>query len=86
MSRILTCFPCSANKDACPSLSGAGRAFATKAGCSVFNCPCDQHIIILVVGLESADEINAAYNDFENKAKREEIVAFAQAEDIDSGI
>ena len=27
----------------------------------------------VVVGLESADEIDAAYNDFENEAKREEI-------------
>ncbi len=37
----------------------------------------------VVVGLESADEIDAAYNDFENEAKREEIVAFAQREGID---
>ena len=37
----------------------------------------------VVVGLESADEIDAAYNDFENEAKREEIVAFAQREEID---
>ena len=37
----------------------------------------------VVVGLESADEIDAAYNDFENEAKREEIVAFASTEDID---
>lgn len=37
----------------------------------------------VVVGLESADEIDAAYNDFENEAKREEIVAFAQTEEID---
>ena len=28
-------------------------------------------------------EIDAAYNDFENEAKREEIVAFAQTEEID---
>ena len=40
----------------------------------------------VVVGLESADEIDAAYNDFENEAKREEIIAFAQTEDIDSGM
>lgn len=40
----------------------------------------------VVVGLESADEIDAAYNDFENEAKREEIVAFAKTEDIDSSI
>ena len=32
----------------------------------------------VVVGLESADEIDAAYNDFENEAKREEIIAFAK--------
>ena len=37
----------------------------------------------VVVGLESADEIDAAYNDFENEAKREEIVAFAHTEEID---
>ena len=37
----------------------------------------------VVVGLESADEIDAAYNDFENETKREEIVAFAQTEEID---
>ena len=37
----------------------------------------------ILVGLESADEIDAAYNDFENEAKREEIVAFAQTEEID---
>ena len=35
------------------------------------------------MGLESADEIDAAYNDFENEAKREEIVAFAHTEEID---
>lgn len=40
----------------------------------------------VVVGLESADEIDAAYNDFENEAKREEIVAFAKTEDIDSSM
>lgn len=37
----------------------------------------------VVVGLESADEIDAAYNDFENETKREEIIAFAQTEEID---
>lgn len=37
----------------------------------------------VVVGLESADEIDAAYNDFENETKREEIVAFAHTEEID---
>ena len=37
----------------------------------------------VVVGLESADEIDAAYNDFENEAKCEEIVAFAHTEEID---
>lgn len=40
----------------------------------------------VVVGLESADEIDAAYNDFENEAKREEIVAFAKTEDIDASM
>lgn len=37
----------------------------------------------VVVGLNSADEIDAAYNDFENKAKQEEITSFAKAESID---
>ena len=37
----------------------------------------------VVVGLESADEIDAAYNDFENETKREEIIAFAKKEEID---
>ncbi len=40
----------------------------------------------VVVGLESADEIDAAYNDFENEAKREEIVTFATTEDIDTAM
>ena len=40
----------------------------------------------VVIGLESADEIDAAYNDFENEAKREEIIAFAETEEIDSGM
>ena len=40
----------------------------------------------VVVGLESADEIDAAYNNLENEAKREEIVAFAKTEDIDSSM
>lgn len=38
----------------------------------------------VVVGLRSADEIDAAYNDFENEEKRKEIAAFADAEHIDS--
>ena len=33
--------------------------------------------------LNSADEIDAAYNDFENEEKRKEIEAFAETEDID---
>ncbi len=37
----------------------------------------------VVKGLNSADEIDAAYNDFENEEKRKEIEAFAEAEDID---
>lgn len=38
----------------------------------------------VVVSLDSVDEIDAAYNDFENKEKRKEIAAFADTEDIDS--
>lgn len=38
----------------------------------------------VVVALNSADEIDAAYNDFENEEKRKEIAAFAETEDIDS--
>ena len=38
----------------------------------------------VVAGLNSADEIDAAYNDFENAEKQKEIEAFAQQEDIDS--
>ena len=37
----------------------------------------------VVVGLNSVDEIDAAYNDFENKTKQEEITSFAKTEDID---
>jgi len=37
----------------------------------------------VVKGLNSADEIDAAYNDFENEEKRKEIEAFAETEDID---
>ena len=37
----------------------------------------------VVKGLNSADEIDAAYNDFENEEKRKEIEAFAKTEDID---
>ena len=40
----------------------------------------------VVVGLDSSDEIDAAYNDFENEVKREEIVSFAEKEDIDSAM
>lgn len=40
----------------------------------------------VVVGLENADDIDAAYNDFENEMKKEEIRAFAQAEDIDAAV
>ena len=38
----------------------------------------------VVVGLNNADEIDAAYNDFENAEKQKEIAAFAKEEDIDS--
>lgn len=38
----------------------------------------------VVAGLNSADEIDAAYNDFENAEKQKEIEAFAREEDIDS--
>lgn len=37
----------------------------------------------VVKGLNSADEIDAAYNDLENEEKRKEIEAFAETEDID---
>ena len=37
----------------------------------------------VVSGLNNADEIDAAYNDFENEEKRKEIEAFAETEDID---
>ena len=37
----------------------------------------------VVKGLNSADEIDAAYNDFENEEKRKEIETFAETEDID---
>lgn len=37
----------------------------------------------VVVGLESADEIDAVYNDFENAEKQKEIAAFAKSEGID---
>lgn len=38
----------------------------------------------VVVGLNSTDKIDSAYNDFENEEKRKEIAAFADREDIDS--
>lgn len=38
----------------------------------------------VVVGLNNADKIDSAYNDFENEEKRKEIAAFADREDIDS--
>ena len=38
----------------------------------------------VVAGLNSADEIDAAYNDFENAEKQKEIETFAHQEDIDS--
>ncbi len=37
----------------------------------------------VVVGLESADEIDAVYNEFENAEKQKEIAAFAKREGID---
>lgn len=37
----------------------------------------------VVGGLNSADEIDAAYNDFENAEKQKEITSFAEAEEID---
>ena len=40
----------------------------------------------VVNGLTSADEIDAAYNDFENAEKKKEIVDFATYEDIDSDL
>lgn len=38
----------------------------------------------VVRGLNSADEIEAAYNEFENAEKRKEIEAFAKLEDVDA--
>lgn len=38
----------------------------------------------VVAGLNNADEIDAAYNDFENAEKQKDIEAFAHQEDIDS--
>ncbi len=38
----------------------------------------------VVKGLSSADEIDAAYNDFENEEKRKEIESFAETEEIDA--
>ncbi len=38
----------------------------------------------VVKGLSSADEIDAAYNDFENEEKRKEIETFAETEEIDA--
>ena len=40
----------------------------------------------VVEGLNSADEVDAAYNDFENAEKQKEIEAFAHQEDIDSKV
>lgn len=40
----------------------------------------------VVEGLASADEIDAAYNAFENAEKQKEIVAFASEEEIDPGM
>lgn len=37
----------------------------------------------IVQGLESADEVDAAYNDFENQQKSKEIKEFAEKEDVD---
>ena len=36
----------------------------------------------IVIALDNADEVEAAYNDFENDAKRTEIEEFAKAEDV----
>lgn len=37
----------------------------------------------VVINLDSADEIDAAYNDFENKEKQKEIASFAEQEGLD---
>lgn len=37
----------------------------------------------VVINLDSADEIDAAYNDFENKEKQREIASFAEQEGLD---
>ena len=36
----------------------------------------------IVVGLDNAEDVDSAYNDFENEQKRKEIEAFAKAEDL----
>lgn len=38
----------------------------------------------VVIGLGSSDEIDAAYNDFENLEKQKEIAAFAEQEELDA--
>ena len=38
----------------------------------------------VVIGLGSSDEIDAAYNDFENLEKQKEIAAFAEKEELDA--
>ncbi len=38
----------------------------------------------VVIGLENADEIDAAYNEFENQQKRKEIEEFAKQENLDA--
>lgn len=40
----------------------------------------------VVVGLHSADEVDAAYNDFENAAKQKEISDFAKKENVNSAM
>jgi type I restriction enzyme R subunit len=40
----------------------------------------------IVIGLESVDEVDAAYNDFENDEKRKEIEAFAKEQDVSADL
>lgn len=35
-----------------------------------------------MAGLDSAEDVDSAYNDFENEAKRREIESFAKSEDL----
>jgi len=40
----------------------------------------------IVIGLDNVDEVDAAYNDFENDEKRKEIEAFAKEQDVSADL